>query len=113
MEDLPGRIALEATDDFATGLTLLAPALVVVLSARVDPQTREHDAMERGICLPVATTVETTELPATRGTLDRTDPAQSGEGRLTVQAFRVVPHRDSKATAVSGPIPTTSSSCGA
>ncbi|MFI1183493.1 hypothetical protein ACH4UT_28660 [Streptomyces sp. NPDC020799] len=57
MKDLPGRIALEATDDFATGLAFLDPALVVVLGARVDPQTGEHDAMERGIRLPVATTV--------------------------------------------------------
>jgi hypothetical protein len=60
VEDLPGRIALEATDDFATGLALLDPALVVVLSARVDPRTGENDAVERGVGLPVAAAVEAT-----------------------------------------------------
>jgi hypothetical protein len=81
VEDLSGRIAFEATDDFASGLALLDAALVVVLGARVDPQAGEHDAVERGVGLPVATTIEATVLPASRGTLDGTDPAQSGEGR--------------------------------
>jgi hypothetical protein len=94
VKDLAGRTAFEATDDFTPGLALLDPALVVVLSARVDPQTGEHDAMERGIRLTVATPVEATELPASRGTLDGTDTAQRGERRLTVQPFRIVPHRD-------------------
>jgi hypothetical protein len=91
VEDLAGRIAFEATDDFATGLALLDPALVVVLGTRVDPQAGEHDAVERGIGLPVTTTVEATELSASRGTLDGAHTAQSGERRLNVQPFRVVP----------------------
>jgi hypothetical protein len=33
-----------------------------------------------------------TDLPASRGTLDRTDTAQRGERRLAPQPFRVVPH---------------------
>jgi hypothetical protein len=63
MEDLPGRITFEAPDDFAPGLTLLDAALVVVLGTRVDPQTGEDDAMERGVGLPVTAAVETTKLP--------------------------------------------------
>lgn len=43
MEDLTGRITFEATDDFAPSLALLDPALVVVLSARVDPQAGEYE----------------------------------------------------------------------
>lgn len=66
----------------------------VRLSARVDPQAGEHDAMERGICLTAATTVEATVLPAARGTLNGTDPAQSCKRRLTAQPFRFVPRRD-------------------
>jgi hypothetical protein len=54
VEDLPGSVAFEAADDFAPGLALLDPALVVVLGARVDPQAGEHDAVERGVGLPVA-----------------------------------------------------------
>jgi integrase len=90
VEDLPRRVALEATDDFTPGLALLDAALVVVLSARVDPQAGEHDAVERGVGLSVPAAVEATELPASRGTLDRTDPAQGGEGRLTVQALYAI-----------------------
>ncbi|GGP34278.1 hypothetical protein GCM10010214_03250 [Streptomyces abikoensis] len=56
MEDLLGRITLEATDVFATGLALLDPALVIALRARVDPQAGEHDAMKRGVRLTVSTT---------------------------------------------------------
>jgi hypothetical protein len=91
VEDFPGRVAFEAPDDFAPGLALLDPALVVVLRARVDPQTGEHDSVECGVGLTVTAAVETAELPASRGTLDRTDPAQRSEGRLTVQAFRSDP----------------------
>jgi hypothetical protein len=74
VEDIPSRVAFEATDDFAPGLALLDPALVIVRSARGDPPAGEHDAVERGVGLPVAATVEATELPASRGTLEGTDP---------------------------------------
>jgi hypothetical protein len=113
VEDLPGRIALEATDDFAPGLPLFDPALVIVLGARVDPQTGEHDAMERGIGLTVATTVEATVLPASRGTLDRTDPDKAAKDASLSRRSGLSPTVISKAPAVSGPIPTTSSNCGA
>ena len=52
---------------------------------RVDPETGEHNAVEHGVGLTAAAAIEMTVLPASRGTLDGTDPAQRGEGRLTVQ----------------------------
>lgn len=69
--------------------------------------------MERGIGLPIATTVETTELPASQNAR-QDSPRTRREGRFIVQPFRVDSHRDQQSgTAESGPIPTTSSSCGA
>ncbi|MFD9327846.1 hypothetical protein [Streptomyces sp. NPDC060065] len=68
-EIVPALVREDLTDpdDFASGLALLDAAFVVVLCARVDPQASEHDAMERGIGLPVTTTVEATVLPVSRG----------------------------------------------
>jgi hypothetical protein len=63
VEDLPSRVAFEAADDFAPGLAILDPALVVVLGAWIDPQTGEHDAVERGVGLPVATAVGVRSTP--------------------------------------------------
>jgi hypothetical protein len=99
VEDLPGRITFEAPDDFASGLALLDAALVAVLGARVHPQAGEDDAVERGVGLTVAAAVETTKLPASRRTLDGTDPAQRGEGRLTVQPLGLSPTVISKVMA--------------
>ncbi|MER5407429.1 hypothetical protein [Streptomyces sp. NPDC002769] len=63
-EDLAGRVAFEAAEDFAPGLALLDAALIVVLGARLDPQAGEHDAVEGGIGLTITAAVEATELPA-------------------------------------------------
>ncbi|MFH9969550.1 hypothetical protein ACH4PR_51420 [Streptomyces mirabilis] len=108
MEDLPGRIAFEATNDFATGLALLDPALVVALGARFDPQAGEHDAVERGIGLTITAAVEATELRSTGLT-----PHKAAKDASLSRRSGLSPTVISRATAVSGPIPTTSSSCGA
>lgn len=93
----------EATDDFATGLTLLDPALVIVLSSRVDPQASEHDAMQRSIGLPVAAAVEATVLPASRETLDGTDPRVSRIGGVTLRGSRqTAAHKRAATTAPAG-----------
>ncbi|ANP51827.1 hypothetical protein AVL59_21550 [Streptomyces griseochromogenes] len=63
MEDLPGSVAFEASDDFATGFPLLAAAFVVVLGTRVDAQATLHDPVQSGVGLPVAATIETPVLP--------------------------------------------------
>lgn len=57
-------------------------------------QPGEHDAMQSGIRLPVAATVETTRVLPARGVLDGTHPAQGGERRLSAQPLRVVAHGD-------------------
>lgn len=51
-------------------LAVLDAAFVVVLGARVHTQAGEHDAVERGVGLPVASTVEATVVPAAREALD-------------------------------------------
>jgi hypothetical protein len=91
LENLPGRIALEASDYLAPGLALLAATFVVVLGARVDAQAGLHDPVQGRVSLAVAAAVETTVLPTARGTLNWADTAQRRERRLTAQAFRVVP----------------------
>jgi hypothetical protein len=81
VKNLPVAVAFETPDDFAPSLALFDAAFVAVLGARVEEQAGLHDPVQDGVGLPVAAAVEATVLPTARGTLDRTDPTQSGQGR--------------------------------
>jgi hypothetical protein len=113
VEDLPGRVAFEAPDDFASGLALLDAALVVVLRARVDPQAGEDDAVERGIGLTVTTTVRRRNCRRPEERSTGLTPHKAAKDASLSSRSGLSPTVISRATAVSGPIPTTSSSCGA
>jgi hypothetical protein len=88
--DLAGDISLEATDDFAAGPAFGETAFEVGAGGGVPAQPGQHDAIQRGVCLPVAAVVEAHALGLARGRFDRTGAAQGGEGRLTAEPLWVV-----------------------
>jgi hypothetical protein len=112
VKDLSRDVAFEGSDDLAPRLALDDATLVVLPGAGVEAQPGLHNAVQGCVGLPVAAAVEPAVLPTVRGTLDGAGPAQRGEGRLAAQTLRIVPIVISRVTAVSGPMPTTRSSCG-
>ncbi len=84
VEHLTSSVTFEASDDFASGLALWGAAFAVRLGARVKAQAGLHDPVQGGVGLSVAAAVEATVLPRARGSLDGADPAQRGEGCLTL-----------------------------
>src|SRR6266567_1576211 len=69
-EYFAGEVALEAADHLFGGLALGDPAGHVVLGRLMPAQADDHDPIQRGVGLPVATTVEAMATGLARGRLD-------------------------------------------
>lgn len=107
--DLSCDVPFQAADDLAFGLALRETSPQVVLGRARPAQAAEDDPVEGGVGLVVAAAVESAALSLAGGCLDRAGATQGGEGCLAVEAFRVVTAEMSRAAAVCGPTPWTSS----
>src|SRR5690349_5850653 len=92
--ELTGDVALEAADGFSAGIALGEASGEVGAGRSVPAQAGYHDGVQGAVGTPVTTTVESAAAGLARGSLDRADAAQSGEGCLAVQTLGVVAGRD-------------------
>src|SRR4029450_6586659 len=88
--DLSGDVELREADALAAGFALGGAAVKVVARPAVAAQPGQRDAVEGGVGLPVAASVEPVSVGSTGGCLHWARAAQRGEGRLGGQSFGVV-----------------------
>src|SRR5829696_8859911 len=96
--DLPGYIALEAADDLSLALALCSASGDVLFGAPVSAHPNHADHVQRSVGVPVATAVEAMPDNLARGSLDRRDTAEAGEGGLALQPLGIVSDYGQQAT---------------
>src|SRR4051794_10063582 len=89
-EDLPCAITLEGAHDLRLRLSLPRAAPDVVDGGLVEAHAGDDDAVERGVGLAVAASVQPVAVGPAAGRRDRAGAAQLGESPLRPNALGVV-----------------------
>ena len=103
--DLAGDVAFQAAQSLTAGLAFGDAPGKVGAGLWIPAQTRERDAIQRGVGLAVAAAVQAQADGLAGGHLDRAGAAQRGVGGFAAQPLGVVPGGDEQGRGAVGPHP--------
>lgn len=102
VEDLPGDVALEATDDLALREPFLGATLDIGTSLFAVPQPDDDGEVKRSVGASITSSMETMALGLTAGSGDGCDAAESSKGSFRAHSGWVVSRRDQELGGVIG-----------
>jgi hypothetical protein len=112
-EDGAREVPLQAADDLSLRQPLCGSSSDVLACPGIPSQSDGHGSVERCVGLAMATAVEAATPSLAGRCLDGADPAKAANDASPVSRSGLSPAAISSVAAESGPIPLTSSSCGA